>query len=198
MVLLAALILPLLMETASVRANAWEVSLLIPDGWRRMDAADQQRHRPALEPQNKWQHRLEEEPSTARSLLAMKHDSDADATIAANAQFVVSRLPAQLHLASSIEAAHVIAFGALATFRGTWEVEPREITVSGFPAAEWVQRYKIVDKSGAAHAMRARSIAITMGDDLYMFGYAGPAADTADFEAFDRVVKSIHFQKRGS
>jgi len=194
---LFALVLPLLLETASVRANAWDVSLLIPDGWTRLDAGEQERLRPGLEPQNKWQRRLEEEPKKARPLLVMKHDSDADVTMAASVQFVVSPLPPKLHRASSIEAAHVVAFGALDTFRGTWEVEPREITVSGLPAAEWVQRYKIVDKSGAAHAMRARNIVITIGDDLYVLGYAGPAADTTDYETFDRVVKSTRFRKRG-
>jgi hypothetical protein len=188
----ATLLLTLLLEIASAQLPHGVVSIVVPDGWRRVDASEQRRLKPELRPQNKMQERLKKEPSSNEPLLVIKHDTD-QSTIAASAQLFVSELPAKLHGASSIEAARVIAFAELATYRAKYEVEPHEITAGGLPAAEWVATYQLVETIEGAHDMRTRQVVITRGEKLYLLGYSGPAADAADFAAFDGVVKSLRF-----
>ena len=171
------------------------VSLQMPDGWRQLQTAETQTLKPRLKADNKMLQKLNDEPPANTPLIAMKHDYPLD-SMAANVQVFATRLPKQLHAASSIEAARIIAASALAAFHGTYEVEPRETTVAGLPAAEWVIRYQLVEASGAKHDMRTRSLVITTpGDRLYHLGYAGPATDTADFAAFETVVRSFKIER---
>jgi hypothetical protein len=124
----------------------------------------------------------------------MKHDFPGD-TMAAGVQLFVSRVPKEMRGASSIEAARIIAAVAVRAFRGTFEIEPKEVKVAGRDAAEWVVRYSFVEKSGATHDMRARSIIIVRGDRMYLLGCSGPAADASDFDGFNGVVSSLKFGK---
>ena len=173
-----------------------KVSLQMPEGWRQLQPPEAQKLKPRLRPDNKLLEKLNEERPADTPLVLMKHDYPLD-TVAANVQLFATRLPKKLHGASSIETARVIAAGARFAFHGTYEVEPREIVVADRPAAEWVTRYELVESSGTRHDMRSRIIVITApGDRAYHLGYAGPAADTADFEAFDAVVRSLKIERK--
>lgn len=190
----ARLLLTILLAVASAQSPNGVVSVSVPDGWRQVAPTEMRRLKPELQPQNKMQQHLQEKPSINQPLIVLKHDTE-QGLMAASAQLFVSDLPATLRGATSMEAARVLAFETITAFGGKYEVEPREITAGGFPAAEWIASYQIVEKIGGTHDMRARGIVIARGEKLYLLGYSGPASDTADFSAFDSIVKSIRFGK---
>jgi hypothetical protein len=183
-VLLAALV------TAHSGANS--ITLSTPEGWRQLVAAEMRRLKPEVLPQNKLQSRLKEGPEGIPPILAMKHD--VDGTIAASVQVFFNPIPPDMRYASSIEIARVIAAVSMAVYRGREEVGPHDTIVGGLKAAEWVTRYTLVE-TGGSHAMRTRSIIIALRDNFWVIGFSGPATDTEDFEAFEKVVQSIHFSR---
>jgi len=183
-VLLAALV------TAHSGTNS--ITLSMPEGWRQLDAREITALKPTLKPQNKWQGRLTEEHDGPLPILAMKHD--VDGSIAASVQVFLNPIPAEMRYASSIELARVIAVLSVATFQGRYDVDPRETTVGGLPAAEWVAHYALVE-TGGSHAMKGRGVIVALRDKYYLIGYSAPASDTEDFEAFEKVVQSIRFGK---
>ncbi len=169
-------------------ATGGGLTLVVPDGWRQLDAAELERLTPKTQPQNEFQRRLKEGSHPA-PLIAMKHDVEGS-SISAGVQVFRAPIPKSMRYASSIELARMAAFGATAAYRGTTEVEPRELTVAGRPAAEFVQRYTLVGQDGTKHDMRSRLVVIATGDVFYNIGYAGPAADADDFKTFDQIVRS--------
>ncbi len=187
-------IITLCFQMLSASTPQGRVSLELPEGWRQLDLPETRDLKPHLRHDNKWLERVDKEPPANVPLIAIKHDFPSD-TIAASAQFFVSRLPKNLHAASSIEAARVVAAGALIAFHGKYEVEPREIRVAGQSGAEWIIRYDLVEISGAKHDMKTHTVVIVRDDVMYLLGCAIPSADTADLEAFNRVVASLMFSK---
>src|SRR5438874_331193 len=181
-----------LLVTLSVPTTLATISFDVPDGWRQLEPLEPQALKPKLKPENKLLQKLNDGPSPNSPLIAIKHDFAGD-SIAASVQLFESKLSGQLRGASSIEAARVIAFYALAAFHGNYEIEPRETRVAGFAAAEWVIRYQLIESAGKNHDMRTRNIVIARDGRLYLLGYSGPAIDTADFEAFGSVVASVKF-----
>ena len=188
--LLISLLLALRIASAPLPAGG-RVSIVIPEGWRQLTTAEVERMRGKVDPQNKVQQRIRDE-NPPPSLIVIKHDTDQ--AIAASAQFIIGKVSPEMKHASAIEVARVIGFVARAAYDGRYDVEPREVQVAGFPAAEWVMRYSFVETLGGKHDMRTRNVLIVRGDTTYLLGYSGPASDTADFDAFDEVVRSLTFE----
>jgi hypothetical protein len=186
------LIATLLFAVVTARSSAGGITIALPEGWRRLDAAEAKALKPELKPQNKLQRRLAEGPGGPDPLIAMKHD--VPGSIAASVQVFLRPVPAEMRYASSIELARVIAFASVATYRGEYEASPHETTVGGLPAAEWVAHYTLVE-TGGSHAMKMRGVIVARKDKFYLVGYSAPATDSADFELFESVVKSIKFSK---
>jgi hypothetical protein len=182
----------LLFVTLTAQSSMGRITITLPDGWRRLNAQESKILKPELKPQNKWQRRLVEQPDQAVPLIAMKHD--VAGSIAASVQVFLNPIPAQMRFASSIKLARVIAFASLATFQGEYELSPHETTVGGLAAAEWVARYTLAE-TGGTHAMKMRGVIVALKDKYYLVGYSAPATDSADFERFETVVKSIKFGK---
>jgi len=166
-------------------ANAG-ISMVLPDGWRQLESKEGEELRPEMKPQNAPQLKVAEDHTPNGVALIMKRDF-AGSSLSASVQVFRKPMLPKLKFASSIELARVIAAATRAGFRGTFEVDPREITVSGFPAAEYGQRYALVDTSGS-HDMRAQFVVVSRGTYYYLIGYAGPVEDTADAEVFRNVV----------
>jgi hypothetical protein len=181
-----------LFAVVTARSSVGGITIALPEGWRRLDAAEAKVLKPELKPQNKWQRRLAEEPDGPVPLIVMKHD--VPGSIAASVQVFLNPVPSEMRYASSIELARVIAFASLATFHGEYEVPPHETIVGGLAAAEWVGRYTLVE-TGGSHAMKTRCVIVARKDNFYFVGYSAPATDSADFELFESVVKSIKFSK---
>lgn len=172
-------------STDPVRIAADGISLEVPDGWRQLQSAEADELRPKVKPQNEMQRRMVEGQPTHAPLI-MKHDVAGD-TLAASAQAMRQPLGPKLKFASSIEVARVMAAMAIATYHGNLEVEPRELTVSGLPAAEFMQRYEIVDGTGT-HPMRSHMVIVSRRTYYVLIGYAGPADDMADADTFTNVI----------
>jgi hypothetical protein len=182
----------LLLTIVSANTGQRTISMQIPEGWREVRLEEIARLKPDVSPQNELQRRVKDAPSMP--ILAMKRDTGYG--MAASVQVFVTPLPNELRGASSLEAARVVAFASFAGYgEGKYETEPRELTVGGLRAAEWVMRYKLVENIGGTHAMVMRSIVIVDGAKWYLIGYSGPAAATAELQAFDEVVKSVAFSK---
>ena len=186
------IIAALLFAIVSARSSVGVVTIDLPEGWRRLDRAEAKTLKPELKPKNKFQRRIAEEPDGPDAMIVMKHD--VPGSIAASVQVFLNPVPAEMRYASSIELARVIAFVSVATFRGEYEVSPHETRVGGLPAAEWVAHYTLVE-SGGSHAMKMRGVIVAMRDQFYLVGYSAPATDSADFELFDTMVRSIKFSK---
>ncbi|HEV7428733.1 MAG TPA: hypothetical protein VGQ46_20445 [Thermoanaerobaculia bacterium] len=183
----------LLVVLVTARSSLGGITIAIPEGWRRLDSVEMKVLKVELDPQNRLQRRLKGQADGPPPLIVMKHD--VPGTIAASIQVFLNPIPAEMRYASSIELTRVIAFATMATFRGEYEVQPHETTVGDLPAAEWVAHYTLVE-TGGSHAMRTRNIIVARGDTFYLVGYTGPANDTADFDSFDAVVKSIQFVRK--
>jgi hypothetical protein len=186
----------LLASIISVPTRSGTISITIPEGWRTLQAIEIQRLKPDVQPQTKLQERLAQEPRGDLPVLAAKHDTDG--TIAASMQIYCNPIPDKMRYASSMELARVIAFAASATYRARYEVQPRETTVSGLPAAEWISRYNLVESAGGSHDMKSHTVVVAVGNNFYIIGYAGPAADAADPAAFSAALGSIKIQKNPS
>jgi hypothetical protein len=185
------LIAALLFAVVTARSSVGVVTIDLPEGWRQLDAKETKALTPELKPQNKLQQHLVEAGGPA-PLIAMKHD--VPGSIAASVQLFLNPVPAEMRYASSIELARVIAFATVATFRGEYDASPHETTVGGLPAAEWVAHYTLVE-AGGSHAMKMRGVIVAVKDQFYLAGYSAPASDSADFELFETMVKSIKFSK---
>ncbi len=186
----------LLASVISVPTRSGAIMVDVPDGWRVVESAEVEHLTPKIEPQNKLQQRLANEPSPAKAVLIAKHD--ADGTMAASMQIFCNPIPVEMKYASSIELARVIAAASSATFRAEYEVEPHEITVSGLPAAEWVSRYTLVESAGGSHAMKTHAVVVALAKTFYLIGYSGPEDDLGDFEAFAKALATIKIQKSES
>lgn len=182
----------LLFAVVTARSSVGGVTIALPEGWRRLDAAEAKALKPELKPQNKLQRRLAEETDGPAPLIVMKHD--VPGSIAASVQVFLNPVPAEMRYASSIELARVFAFASVAAFRGEYEVSPHETTVGGFPAAEWVAHYTLVE-TGGSHAMKTRGVIVAVKDKFYLVGYSAPASDSEDLELFETMVRSIKFSK---
>jgi len=182
------------LSSEPVRIESAGISMVLPDGWRQLDTEEREKLRPEMKPQNALQKKVAEDRTPTGAVLIMKHDF-AGSTVSGSVQVLRNPMMPQMKLASSMEAARVIAAGTRATFRGTFEVDPRELTVSGFPAAEYVQRYVLVD-AGGSRGMRAHFIVVSRGTYYYLIGYAGPVEDTADAEVFRDVVKTLKIDSK--
>ena len=186
------IIATLLFAVVTSRTSAGGVTIALPEGWRRLDAAEAKALKPELKPQNKLQRRLAQEPEGRLPLIAMKHD--VPGSIAAGVQVFLNPVPAEMRYASSIELARVIAFASVAAFQGKYDASPHETTVGGLPAAEWVAHYTLVE-TGGSHAMKMRGVIVAVKDKFYLVGYSAPESDSADFELFETMVRSIQFNK---
>jgi len=184
----------LLLTIVSANTGQRTISMQIPEGWREVRLEEISGLKPDVSPQNELQQREKNASTPNLPILAMKRDTGYG--MASSVQVFVTRLPNELRGASSLEAARVVAFMGFAAYGdGKYEIEPRELTVGGLHAAEWVLRYKLVENVGGTHAMVMRSIVIVDGARWYLIGYSGPVAAMAELQAFDEVVKSVAFSK---
>ena len=178
-------------STDPIRVANDGISMVLPDGWRQLTGAELDELRSISTPQNELQRRLAENRERGTSSLVMKHDvagSQFSAVVNAGRQ----PMPKKLKFASSIELARVMSAATVATFRGTLEVKPRETTVSGLPAAEFAQRYTLVDPAGR-HEMRAHFVFVSRSTYYYMVTYTAPVEDTAYLPVFTTILKSVKF-----
>jgi hypothetical protein len=192
------LIMAVLFAIASASTGQRTISMTIPDGWRQVDIDEVRKLRPKVVPQNELQRRADESPDPNLPILIMKHDTKhgTGKGMASSVQVVVTTVPPKLRGASSIETGRVVAAMLFAQYgSGKYEIEPREITVGGMPAAEWVMQYKLVESIAGEHAMVSRTILIVDGARIYMIGYTAPAEAADDLKAFDDVVRSVTFSK---
>jgi hypothetical protein len=180
-------------EPTRIEANG--LSLQLPDGWRQVSTAELDELRPKLNPQNKLQQQVADDRGKVPGPpLVMKHDTG-KGTMSASVQADRKPIPPIVQGASSIGIARMISAQALATYRGTIEVEPHEITISGMPSAEFVQRYTLVETNGS-HEMKTHMVFIARKDDFYLIGYVAPADDAEDAKVFrDVVLKSVKIAK---
>ena len=178
-----------------IRIEAKGLSMQLPDGWRQVGTAELDALRPTLKPQNEQQQKLADDRGNVPGPpLAMKRDVSTG-TLSASVQADRKPIMPQIAGASSVEIARIVSTAAVATYRGTVEVEPHEITVGGLPAAEFIQHYTLVETNGS-HEMRTHMVFIVRKDDFYLIGYVGPADDAEDAAAFkDVVLKSVKIGK---
>lgn len=178
-----------------VRIEAKGLSMQLPDNWRQVETGELDELRPKLNPQNNLQQKVADDRGKVPGPpLVMKRDPG-KGTMSASVQADRKPIPPILKGGSSIEIARMISSAALATYRGTIEVEPHEITISGMPAAEFVQHYTLVETNGS-HEMKTHMVFIAHKDDFYLIGYVAPADDAEDAKVFrDVVLKSVKIAK---
>ncbi|MBV8544070.1 MAG: hypothetical protein JO093_22580 [Acidobacteria bacterium] len=68
------MIAALLFAVVTARTSVGGVTIALPEGWRRLDAAEAKALKPELKPQNKLQRRLAEKSDAPGPLIVMKHD----------------------------------------------------------------------------------------------------------------------------
>jgi hypothetical protein len=158
----------LLLAIASVKAGPRTITMKVPAGWRQLQAAEMKTGgRPVV--------------------LSMKRESE-DA-LAPKAEIMSSEIPAAMRSMPLLERGQKIAASMFAGLGPTAiiEVEPRAIKAGGLPAVEWVVRFTLRGN----RPMISRMIVVADGPTMNLITYAGPAAATADFKAFNDAVKSL-------